>query len=261
MLNKKMEELTFLLEADKKDVYNYIKSVFENRLLVNKKSLIYIPKNHNKIALVSHYDTVFDKVKRKMKITNNDIITSDVQGVGIGADDRAGIYSLLNIYRDRLTKNLSMPIMIFTDEEETGGGGANEVVNLIDLSNDVNFLLELDRKGANEVVFYNNEQPEFRRFIEKYGFKENMGSFSDITILGRSWGLCSANLSIGYYSQHTSRETLVVSEMNNTIKKTHQILNDSNTFDQWKLKPITSTNFYGIDDEEFLKYLSKRWRK
>lgn len=234
-----IEFLRELLQAPIKDVrsmlYTYFKQ-FKAEIDINDLSIVVNPKRaENNVILVAHYDTVFnDKTKRINYYDKeaNVMFSPD----GLGADDRAGVFGLCYIYEYCLKHNIKPPVLVFTDMEETGGYGAEEVASLYDFRQAL-FLIELDRRGSKDVVFYNDEPRRFVKHIEKFGFKESFGSFSDIQILGERWNLCSANLSVGYYNNHTKAEILKVNELFSTIEKTIKIIQKANT--QFKLPKRT----------------------
>lgn len=184
---------------------------------VGKYSWLVVPKNSkNKVCLVAHIDTVFENRFETKTILKEDSVWSSPQG--ICGDDRCGIYALMRIY-DALPEE-SKPYLLFTDGEECGGVGAREASIIFDeeLKN-VTYFIELDRQGSEDMVFYNNESKKFREYIGEYGFVESIGSFSDITILGRNFEKCSVNLSVGYYNQHSLHETINCDALLMTINK------------------------------------------
>jgi hypothetical protein len=83
----------------------------------------------------------------------------------------------------------------------------------------VSFFVEIDRRGCGEMVFYNNEPLEFRDKIRRFGFHEEHGSFSDISILGPAIGIPAVNLSAGYYLEHSPGEYLREKQLRETIRK------------------------------------------
>ena len=76
-------------------------------------------------------------------------------------------------------------------------------------------------------MFYNGEPKEFADYISEFGFKESVGSFSDISIVCPSVQRCGVNLSIGYYNQHTDKEYLDTSKLFTTVEKVRRILKDN----------------------------------
>lgn len=172
------------------------------------------------IALVAHLDTVhrtpvenlyYDQVKNVMWSPE-----------GLGADDRAGVYSILQIVKSGLR-----PHIILTTDEETGGLGAQALADKYSEAapfTDLKYMIELDRRGINDCVFYDVANPKFTNHIESFGFVTDYGSFSDICTLSPVWKKCSVNLSVGYIDEHTLAEHLHVNAMLNTIDKVKRIL-------------------------------------
>ena len=85
-------------------------------------------------------------------------------------------------------------------------------------------MIQLDRKGSNDCVFYQCANGKFIKYIETFGFAEAIGSFSDISFLMPAWQVCGVNLSIGYREEHSVSETLNVHWMFQTIKKVEKML-------------------------------------
>ena len=46
---------------------------------------------------------------------------------------------------------------------------------------DMKYIIQLDRRGTSDCVFYNCANEAFIEYVEKFGFIENFGSFSDIS--------------------------------------------------------------------------------
>lgn len=171
------------------------------------------------IALTAHMDTVFDKpVKDMFYDTRKNVIWSPE---GLGADDRAGVYAIIQILRSGLK-----PHIILTTDEEKGCLGAGELAKLPCPFKDLKYIIELDRRGTNDCVFYDCENPEFVNYVERFGFTEAYGSFSDICEFCPTWGVAGVNLSIGYKDEHSYQELLFVSPMFATIDKVKRMLQE-----------------------------------
>ena len=191
---------------------NELKNHYDIKKITRHKHYLYAEGNIP-IMLVAHIDTVH-------KTSPHEVFWDKKQNVlwsptGLGADDRAGVWAILQLLKHK-------PYVLFCDEEETGGKGAIQASK--DLWPNVHFIIELDRKGKNDAVFYDCDNEEFTDFICEFGFKESIGSFSDISFLCPSWGIAGVNLSIGYYRQHTDLETLYLNETIDTINKVAKIL-------------------------------------
>lgn len=162
-------------------------------------------------VIVSHIDTVSIK-QVALKVTSN--VVRNTAGA-LGADDRAGVYAALKIYQKAVVK----PHLLFTDLEEVGGIGAKEVADTLPCPDGVKLLIELDRRGCNEWVSYEEQHKKVKKYIEKFGFVEEYGSYSDIADIAPMWNKASVNLSVGYYDQHTAKERLHIDEMELTIQR------------------------------------------
>lgn len=187
--------------------------------------LIFGPQNtpENHIVLVAHYDTVFDPQEEKEVLVEGGRWTSPQ---GLGADDGAGVLALMHLYHYyREVEPQNMPFFIFTDGEEIGLFGAEELASNsnIDFSRALYFI-EIDRRGYRECVFYNNEPEEFISYVESFGFFRNKGISSDIRLLGRRYNLCSVNLSAGYYNAHSTKEYFVPEHLFYTLERVKEML-------------------------------------
>lgn len=166
------------------------------------------------ILLIAHVDTVHNELPQ--------VILYD-QGYawspqGLGADDRAGVAGIL-----ALIDMGFRPHILLTDGEERGGIGAQEAVKNMTIP-DIRYMIELDRKGSVDAVFYNCDNTEFQDFVVDFGFSKAVGSFTDISKLCPGWGISGVNLSIGYYNAHTKSEYLVEDEFFATIYRVAEML-------------------------------------
>lgn len=188
------------------------------------------------IALVAHMDTVFSKQPE-------DFYYDEKKGAlwspdGLGADDRAGVFAILKIIGSGLR-----PHIIFTTEEEVGGMGATEAAQNREFLGEVKYIIELDRRGEDDCVFYDCDNPEFVQYVEQFGFKETWGTFSDISVICPVWKIAGVNLSIGYHHEHTICEILMVHEMAATIEKVKVMLQEQD-IPSFKYIPILSKMSY-----------------
>lgn len=178
------------------------------------------------VALVAHADTVF---KRPPSLENfyydqekNVIWNPD----GAGADDRAGIFAIHKI----LSSTKLRPHIIITTGEESGCIGSGKLITSIPkFPADLRFMIQLDRRGHNDAVYYDCDNMDFEDFITPYGFETKWGSFTDISVLAPAWKVAAVNFSIGYIDEHHEIERLHVDWMYETIEKTIRILNDVKT--------------------------------
>ena len=88
----------------------------------------------------------------------------------------------------------------------------------------MNFLIELDRQGLDDAVYYDCGNKEFQDHINSFGFKTAYGSFSDISFIAPKLDLGAVNLSVAYFGQHTVNEFLILDGLARTIDRVQQIL-------------------------------------
>lgn len=213
-----------LLKADEKQVRKIvIKSLKANGYMpIVTEDFIYaagsIP-----VLLVAHYDT-FEESPRYIK-NDNGILTGRIGNKPhqLGADDRAGIYAIL----ETIPKHHCH--VLFTGGEERGGIGATAFTNS-GIKPDVNYCLQFDRKGANDAVYYWADNPDFEDFISEHGWETADGTYTDICEICPYLGVMGVNLSIGYMNEHTVLETLDTEVMNLNIKRIPELL-DGEKFD------------------------------
>ena len=209
------ERLVSLSQKElKKAMAQYLKAKYDN-VIFTKDYMVAI--GDIPIALVAHLDTVY-----KTPVSN--LYYDQRKGVlwspeGLGADDRAGVFAILKILQDGYR-----PSVIFTTDEEKGGVGASALAEIPCPIPNLKYMIELDRRGSNDCVFYDCYCPEFVDYVESFGFCEKYGSFSDISFLMGEWLTCGVNLSVGYEEEHSYSEHLYVGPLFDTIKKVKKML-------------------------------------
>lgn len=172
-----------------------------------KKGFIYA-KGSLPVLLVAHMDTVHkNPVKTICYSKDGSIIMSPE---GIGGDDRAGVYMILQIIKTHRCH------VLFCEDEETGGIGAQKFANS-DIRPEINYIVELDRRGSNDAVFYDCDNPKFTEYVTSFGFKEDMGSFSDISVIAPALKVAAVNISAGYYCEHSRYEYVDLRVMEKNI--------------------------------------------
>ena len=175
--------------------------------------------------------------------------------VGIGGDDRCGIYMIVRMVLDGYR-----PSILFCEDEEIGSIGAGKFCKtkyVRDLEK-LNYLIELDRANARDAVFYYCDNKDFRDFILKntgYDFAE--GTWTDIVELSDECGVASVNFSCGYYKAHTTSEYVLFEEMQNTIYIVEKLLRMDNVqqyeFIEAPDRYITN-NRYFLSDNYYDRY-------
>ena len=201
---------------------------FKKAKPIKKRGAFLLVKGSAPVLLVAHLDTVHrEHVKDICYSSDKDLIMSPQ---GIGGDDRCGVWALLEVYKHAKTK----PYLLFTCDEEVGGVGADKFVDylnnnldLIDELGSLKFFIEIDRKGKDDAVYYECANDDFEKYITGHGYKTDWGSFSDISVIAPELGVAAVNLSSGYYNAHTQFEYIVFSELQDTINKVVDMVNES----------------------------------
>lgn len=185
------------------------------------------------ILLVAHLDTVHKQIPTDIYYDSEQDVMWSPQG--IGGDDRCGVYIILKILEN------FKPYVLFTEDEEKGCIGATKTVSTI-IQPDVKFIVEVDRRGSDDCVFYDCDNKDFQAYIETFGFKTAIGTYSDIVTLSDEWEIASVNLSSGYYREHTTNEIIKINELEETYNRLKDILlddeNNKISFDYQKKKYI-----------------------
>ena len=211
--------LKFLLRLNpvllKKVLYWYLKA--KRMSPVNNEDYLYA-EGDIPVLLVAHMDTVFDEPPSVIECDKKSGFIYNPFG-GLGGDDRCGIYAILKL----LEKH--RPHVLFTDGEEIGGVGAYKAVKTLPKP-DVKYIIEFDRRGSNDCVFYDCGNQNFMDYVEAFGFETDYGTFTDISILGEEWDIAAVNLSSGYYHEHTKNEYVLFGELEKTIERADNMIKD-----------------------------------
>ena len=104
-------------------------------------------------------------------------------------------------------------------------------------------MIELDRRGTEDAVFYDCENKKFQEFIIGQGFKKDQGTFSDISILSPAWDIASVNLSIGYFNEHTKEEFLFTKATERNLQRVRKILDMNEFLPMYKGENILTSKF------------------
>lgn len=173
------------------------------------------------VALVAHADTVFKSPPKKFFYDTKENVMWSPDG--LGADDRAGIFSIFNIVK---TTEYRPHIIITTGEESGCIGAAKLLGHYPKFPFPLNFLIQLDRRGEKDSVYYDCGNDIFEQYINQFGFVTEWGSFTDISVLAPVWKVAAVNFSVGYFDEHSIAERLYVDYLFNTIDKVKNILDN-----------------------------------
>ena len=263
-----MKNLEDFLLPTQKQLFKRLCKKFKGKTLISKSNFILV-KGVAPVMLVAHLDTVHEQpVKDICTSADGNIIMSPQ---GIGGDDRCGVFALVKIHQLSKIK----PWLLFTCEEEVGGLGAKKFClahSQHQLPNDLDnlkFLIELDRKGSRDAVYYRCANTDFEEYITSKGFKTSQGSFSDISLIAPELSIAAVNLSCGYYHPHSRHEYINRSQLEHTIQKVVEIITESTKFDFLKFgyikaltqkhslkkfifhdeQPVSESSFYENQDD------------
>ena len=197
------------------------------------------------VLLVAHLDTVHKELPNVINYDSN--LQAFSSPSGIGADDRCGVYMVLQVIQHY---NCSV---LFCEDEEIGGVGAEKFIQTtLAKGLSFNYIIEFDRRGDKDAVFYDCDNPQFTEFITGKYYKEAFGSFSDISIVAPALKCAAVNLSCGYYNAHTTSEFVVMPEMEASIEAACEILEKTTEND--KFEYIASKRYYGGFYDEWYGY-------
>lgn len=160
------------------------------------------------VLLVAHMDTVHRQPVQNICCSKDGRFLMSPEG--IGGDDRCGVHMILEIIRDARCH------VLFTEDEEIGCVGARAFA-AGKIRPNVNYIVEVDRRGSNDAVFYLCDNPEFAEFVGCFGFETARGSFSDISVIAPALGVAAVNISAGYYNEHSLHEYIDLATVERNI--------------------------------------------
>lgn len=203
--------------------------LIENGYAVRKQRGFLYAEGTVPVLLVAHLDTVHRTQPETICYSADGTVMMSPQG--IGGDDRAGVYMIL-----RLIQRVHCHAL-FCEDEETGGHGARAFTKS-GIKPDVNYIVELDRMGSNDAVFYNCMNEQFEQHICSFGFQTAFGSFSDISILAPHLNLAAVNLSTGYYHAHQLGEYVRLDKVEKLISRVEKLLQKKTERFPYASKPM-----------------------
>ena len=165
-------------------------------------------------AVTAHIDEVHYPSERIVVVDEDLIygIDGDGERVGIGADDKNGVWIIINLLHQK-------PILkaaLFVQEEKIEGisGCRGSKACSLEWFDNVRYLLAADRKGDSEVITMSKGDIKLcddslfpAEVLAKYGYCCTTGGRTDVTALkGRGLATPCCNISCGYYKAHKSDE-------------------------------------------------------
>lgn len=148
-----------------------------------------------------------------------------LDGLGvIGGDDKCGIYIILRMLEKGHDINFA-----FTVSEEIGTIGSGFLASTKEKELKLCLYgLTLDRKGNSDIICYDNSYGtiEFENALKavgnEFGYTPASGILSDADEFNKF--MSCANLSVGYYRQHTKKEFVILRDLMNAELYVDKIL-------------------------------------
>jgi len=156
-------------------------------------------------------------------------------------DDRLGAYTILWELRD-----LECDVLLTTGEES----GMSTAFDF-DTKKQYNWIFEFDRRGIG-VVMYQYETAHYRGIMQKYNFKVENGSFSDIAYL-EELGCIGFNFGTAYYDEHTDYSYMDVPLYTLQLRKFRVF------FNAFKDKYLEHENTYGGYYGKYNRTWKSKW--
>lgn len=192
-------------------------------------------------CIVAHMDEVHKKKPSDYEVVKYKgnyfgFSASEKGFVGIGADDKNGIWVALKVAEEFVSKNKPVKVAFFTSEEVGCVGSGNCE---LDFFENCRFVLQCDRKGKGDFINKANglelNSKEFRAaagaIYKRYGYSDCCGLSTDVYELKvRGLAISVANISCGYYNPHTDQEMTNVAELKNCLKMVLELMAMEETF-------------------------------
>lgn len=244
----------------------------------DKKGNIYLTKGKAEEGefypcVTSHMDTVQDKAKpyslagaelplltRRVKSTTSDEVRHEIyiDGQGIGADDKLGVYISL-----QLVNHFDKIKAAFFVEEEVGMTGSKELDK--DFFEDVAYVIGWDSPDLLRAAwkcsgtqlfsadFYKNHLQDV---VKRWGFNDkcfHSEPFTDVIQIREKTGIMCMNFGNGGYNAHAANEFLVIEHVNHAVGMGMDIIQSIGGKEQFKFTKTysrTAEGIYSYDDEK-----------
>lgn len=238
MEKKDISLLSMLFRASETNLLNVCTNYLENKygkhnVFKSGNNFVYatgdIP-----ILLVAHLDTVLPQPPSELYTTSD---RKNWMGQkGLGADDRAGVYAIMKIISSG-----RKPSILFTTGEEAGGLGAMAFAKEFpEPPVPTKYVLEIDRRGRGQAVYYDCGNKKFEHYITEAGFTTHRGIFSDISFICPQWNIAGVNVSAGYYNEHTEEEYFCIDDLNYSIKCVKTLLDKADEAEFYTFEALPS---------------------
>lgn len=233
-----------ILQSTQDDLIEYfnsaLPSLYGEENVYSTKDFIYA-KGDIPVLFVAHMDTVHTSMC-------DDVYYDQEVGhiwspQGCGGDDRCGV--LVNLYMATHFGDKRPHILFTTDEERgcIGAGIAAKDSKLKEWQKSLKYIVEFDRKGSDDAVFYGCQNEKFHKYVTSFGFKKATGSCSDISRLcpKDAWDIAGVNISSGYYNAHSTSEYIRIKELWENIRKVIIMVMDCDNVERFNYGDIVKT--------------------
>ena len=216
-------------------ILNYCYKIPKLSFELDHYNNLFITKNttnpEHYVCIVAHLDSVHNIITPRNINIKNGVISSSLTRsnikCGLNADDCNGILVAL-----QLLEKIPNLKVCFTTEEEVGGVGASETKYNRKFFENVNYLIQADRRGSSDLIYFTNgiitASSEFiadiSDLMDKYNYNLVEGVFTDIGIISDQFNISGINVSCGYYNEHTTDEVCVISELQNCLNFVYEII-------------------------------------
>lgn len=162
-----------------------------------------------KVAYMSHHDTVHDKSGRQ-KVAIDSEFAYSVDGNCLGADCTTGIYIMLRMIQAGVEG-----LYIVHAAEEVGCKGSSYIATQTpEVVQGIDFAISFDRYGYNSIITHqmgmrtcSDKFADSLEFCLDLGYNcDTRGSYTDSNEYTALIPECT-NISVGYFSQHTKKES------------------------------------------------------
>lgn len=237
-------------------ILNYCKNIPNITFELDHYNNLFVTKNTNNpetyACLLAHTDQIETNKGAYRVYESNGVMYGlhkiDGSRCGLGCDDANGICVAL-----QMLEELPDLKVIFTTEEEVGAKGAIEACFNTDFLYNIRYFLQADRRGSSDLITHTNGidvvTDEFildlSPIINKYGYSENTGTFTDVGELVENVRVCGVNISCGYYLEHTANEYCKISELENCLNFIYEILTTLTSDKQYHIEVLNkySSNY------------------
>lgn len=222
-MNPVLETLVLNTQSDLKE---YLSKKFDEKKTFEGDGYLYYEGSFP-VLLCAHMDTVHERKPKTLVYARNTLSSPQ----GIGADDRCGIYMILEILKKYDCS------VLFLEDEEIGCVGARKftesaLCGMLQKQKKLKYIIEFDRKGKNHAVFYNCANDKFTEFVTQEFFVKEYGTCSDISYIAPTLGIAAVNLSCGYYKEHNLEEWVNLKEMETIIAHAMILLEKTKNIDK-----------------------------